>query len=61
MEQDKNIFSEEGRKNLLVFADTLQRVHLRLANEGYLIKGDKIYAPWQRLYYNEVSRRFEPR
>lgn len=37
------IFSDQGINNIVEFSDTLKRIHIRLINEGYVIKDGKVY------------------
>lgn len=37
--------SKEGRQNIIDFAKTLKKIHIRLIAEGYVIKEGNIYKP----------------
>lgn len=42
-ETKHEIFSDQGINNIVEFSDTLKRIHIRLINEGYVIKDGKVY------------------
>ena len=45
MSKDKDIFTEEGLKNITGFFHALHKVHCRLMREGYKIKDGKLISP----------------
>ncbi len=38
-------FGDEAVKNFVEYSHVLKRIHIRLINEGYIIKDGKIYKP----------------
>jgi len=58
-QQKTDIFTNEGIRHISAFSETLKRIHIRLINEGYIIKNGIIMKPVIDLPQNQQSVKIE--